>query len=56
MNDTTAEQPSFEQSLNELEQLVRDLEDGQLGLEEAPGLLRTRSSSPPELPSETSAS
>jgi len=35
MNDTTAEQPSFEQSLNELEQLVRDLEDGQLGLEEA---------------------
>lgn len=33
MNDPT--EPSFEHSLAELERVVRDLEDGQTGLEEA---------------------
>lgn len=34
MNDA-AEDPTFEQSLLELERAVHDLEDGQLGLEES---------------------
>jgi exodeoxyribonuclease VII small subunit len=34
MNDTT-ETRNFEQSLAELDQVVRDLEDGKLGLEDA---------------------
>jgi exodeoxyribonuclease VII small subunit len=35
MSENTAEKPSFEQSLLSLEQTVRELEDGELGLEEA---------------------
>jgi len=36
-NNTPSEGPTFEQSLAELEQIVRDLEDAQLGLDEALG-------------------
>jgi exodeoxyribonuclease VII small subunit len=35
MSEPSPSEPSFEQSLSELEQVVRDLEDGELGLEEA---------------------
>jgi exodeoxyribonuclease VII small subunit len=35
MNETRGEPRSFEDSLMELERLVRDLEDGRLGLDEA---------------------
>jgi len=35
MNDTPLENLPFEQSLLELERVVRDLEDGRLGLDEA---------------------
>jgi exodeoxyribonuclease VII small subunit len=35
MNDPAAANLTFEQSLAELDRIVRDLEDGQLGLEEA---------------------
>jgi exodeoxyribonuclease VII small subunit len=35
MNETRGEPRSFEDSLIELERLVRDLEDGRLGLDEA---------------------
>lgn len=35
MTPTDSSQPPFEDSLRELEQLVRALEDGQLGLDEA---------------------
>ena len=35
MNDTPSDNPSFEQSLAELEQIVHDLEDGDTGLEES---------------------
>jgi exodeoxyribonuclease VII small subunit len=35
MSETVADEPSFEQSLLRLEQLVRELEDGRLGLEES---------------------
>jgi exodeoxyribonuclease VII small subunit len=35
MNETHAETRSFEDSLMELERMVRDLEDGRLGLDEA---------------------
>jgi exodeoxyribonuclease VII small subunit len=35
MNEPLTAPPSFEQSLAELERAVRDLEDGQLGLEDA---------------------
>jgi exodeoxyribonuclease VII small subunit len=37
MNEFPNDNPTFEQSLAELEQIVHDLEDGQLGLEEALG-------------------
>jgi exodeoxyribonuclease VII small subunit len=37
MNESPPENKTFEESLAELEQIVRDLEDGQLGLEEALG-------------------
>jgi exodeoxyribonuclease VII small subunit len=37
MNDALDENLSFEQSLVELDRIVRDLEDGQLGLEDALG-------------------
>ncbi len=35
MNDSPADDLTFEESLAELEQIVRELEDGQTGLEEA---------------------
>ena len=35
MNEPTAPERSFEESLAELERVVRDLEDGELGLDEA---------------------
>lgn len=35
MNENPLDSQSFEQSLLELERVVRDLEDGQLGLDEA---------------------
>ena len=35
MSDTPPEELTFEQSLDRLEQIVRDLEDAQLGLDEA---------------------
>jgi exodeoxyribonuclease VII small subunit len=35
MNDSPPEKRTFEQSLADLESLVRDLEDGRLGLDEA---------------------
>jgi exodeoxyribonuclease VII small subunit len=35
MNPSPPDQPTFEQSLAELDQIVRDLEDGGTGLEEA---------------------
>jgi exodeoxyribonuclease VII small subunit len=35
MNELLPEKPSFEQSLLELESLVRELEDGRLGLDDA---------------------
>jgi exodeoxyribonuclease VII small subunit len=35
MNDTSCSDVTFEQSLAELDRVVRDLEDGQLGLEDA---------------------
>src|SRR5262245_46383240 len=35
MNDTAPDGLTFEQSLQELERAVRELEDGQLGLEES---------------------
>jgi exodeoxyribonuclease VII small subunit len=35
MSDSPPENLNFEQSLTELDQIVRDLEDGQLGLEDA---------------------
>src|SRR5262249_25685855 len=35
MNDSPADNLTFEQALAELEQIVRELEDGQTGLEEA---------------------
>jgi exodeoxyribonuclease VII small subunit len=35
MNDARANGQTFEESLLKLERMVRDLEDGQLGLEEA---------------------
>jgi len=35
MNEPPATEPTFEDSLVQLERTVRDLEDGQLGLEEA---------------------
>jgi exodeoxyribonuclease VII small subunit len=37
MNDSPCDNLTFDQALSELEQTVRDLEDGQLGLEEALG-------------------
>jgi exodeoxyribonuclease VII small subunit len=37
MSDSPADSLTFEQSLAELDRIVRDLEDGQLGLEEALG-------------------
>ena len=37
MNNSPSEGPTFEQSLAQLEQIVRDLEDAQLGLDEALG-------------------
>jgi exodeoxyribonuclease VII small subunit len=41
MNDSPSDPLTFEQSLAELDQVVRDLEDGQLGLEEALGRYET---------------
>ncbi len=35
MNDSSLEELPFEQSLLELERVVRELEDGRLGLDEA---------------------
>lgn len=35
MSNPAAEELTFEQALTELERVVRDLEDGQLGLEDA---------------------
>jgi exodeoxyribonuclease VII small subunit len=35
MNDVAPNQPSFEQALIDLEQIVHDLEDGRLSLEES---------------------
>jgi exodeoxyribonuclease VII small subunit len=35
MNDSPQDHPTFEQALAELEKIVRDLEDGQIGLEES---------------------
>jgi exodeoxyribonuclease VII small subunit len=35
MSDSVNTEPTFEQSIADLEQIVRDLEDGQTGLEEA---------------------
>ena len=35
MSDSANTEPTFEQSIADLEQIVRDLEDGQTGLEEA---------------------
>ncbi len=35
MSQTAADTPTFEEALAELEQIVRDLEDGQIGLEES---------------------
>jgi exodeoxyribonuclease VII small subunit len=35
MNDSPGDKLTFDQALGELEETVRDLEDGQLGLEEA---------------------
>lgn len=35
MSDTPADSPTFEEALAQLEQTVRELEDGRLGLEEA---------------------
>ena len=35
MNDSPSENLTFEQALGELERIVRDLEDGQLGLEDS---------------------
>jgi exodeoxyribonuclease VII small subunit len=35
MSDTPPEAPTFEDSLAELERMVRELEDGRLGLDEA---------------------
>jgi len=35
MNDPSSENQTFEQSLAELEQIVRELEDGEIGLEES---------------------
>jgi exodeoxyribonuclease VII small subunit len=35
MNESPSDELTFEQSLAELDQVVRDLEDGQTGLEEA---------------------
>jgi exodeoxyribonuclease VII small subunit len=37
MNDSPDDKLTFEQALAKLDQLVRDLEDGQLGLEDALG-------------------
>jgi exodeoxyribonuclease VII small subunit len=37
MGETTAEGRTFEESLIELERMVRELEDGRLGLDEALG-------------------
>jgi len=41
MSELPTESLSFEQSLAELDRIVRDLEDGQLGLEEALGRYET---------------
>src|SRR5260370_31068139 len=41
MSESRNENFSFEQSLAELERIVRDLEDGQLGLEQALGRYET---------------
>jgi exodeoxyribonuclease VII small subunit len=35
MSDSRCENPTFEQALTDLERIVRELEDGQTGLEEA---------------------
>jgi exodeoxyribonuclease VII small subunit len=35
MTETAPSQPTFEQALAELEQIVRDLEDGDIGLEDS---------------------
>jgi exodeoxyribonuclease VII small subunit len=35
MSSSSSDTPSFEQSLIELERIVRDLEDGKIGLEES---------------------
>jgi exodeoxyribonuclease VII small subunit len=37
MNVSLSDEPTFEQSLAQLEQIVRDLEDAQMGLDEALG-------------------
>ncbi len=35
MNELPADNPTFEQSLAELEEIVRELEDGEIGLEDS---------------------
>ena len=37
MNDSPPTQATFEEALHELDRIVRDLEDGQIGLEESLG-------------------
>ncbi|QDT38572.1 exodeoxyribonuclease VII small subunit [Stratiformator vulcanicus] len=40
-SESSDEQPSFESSVDELEQIVRDLEEGHLGLQESLGRFET---------------